>query len=121
MLSRRQALIAGVTAAGLTGAAPPLAASAAPGRPLTRDRFAPLVGTAFELEPARRSGARHTATLIAAPGADHTFALRFAAARPVPQGIYRLHHPALDTVELFLAPAGPIPGRLEAVVNRASA
>ncbi|WP_433046415.1 DUF6916 family protein [Dactylosporangium sp. CS-033363] len=116
MVSRRETLVAGVGA--VAGIALVARASLPP---LSRARFAPLTGQALELEAVDGSGGRHAVTLEDVPGTERSFALRFAAAAEVPEGTYRLRHPDLAPVDLFVAPIGPTPGRLEAVVNRGAA
>jgi len=112
VLSRRETLLAGAGAV----AAGTVAGTKAPAAALTRDLFTPLVETTFELEPS--SGNRHAVKLVGVPGSELAFALQFSAVEPVQEGIYRVHHPQLPAVELFLAPIDPTPGRIEAVVNR---
>jgi len=82
---------------------------------LTADDFAPLVGDRFRL--AAPDGRAVDVTLraatsepaAAAPGARGPFSVMFGgpAAPIVPQGIQRLHHPALGELELFLVPVTP--------------
>jgi hypothetical protein len=91
--------------------------------PLSRSRFAPLVGSTFRL--AGPSGSR-AVRLVAAPttakGADaeRRFSLQFddRARNPLSAGIYTLRHPRIGAVELFLSPVGSTAGQYEAVVNR---
>lgn len=80
-------------------------------RPLTLARFEPLVGSRFTLRladdaelPARLIEARagRSAGLEGRPPFSLTFE---APPEPaLPQRIYRLEHPQLDPVELFLVP-----------------
>lgn len=117
MVSRRQTLAAGAAAgAGATlgtvlGVPGPAGAAV---NPLRRAAFTPLVGAALTLAGPR---GKHTVTLVGAPGRDDAFSLRFATAGPVPEGIYRVEHPDLAPVDLFLSPVGPTPDRVDAVVN----
>lgn len=101
------------------------------GRPLDRlERadFAPLLGTPFRLRLA--GGADLALTLVEAtthphlppqPGRRRGFSLVFRSAAPgaLPQGIYRLDHEAMGSMELFLVPIGPRDGGMcyEAVFN----
>ncbi|GAA3283644.1 MULTISPECIES: DUF6916 family protein [Dactylosporangium] len=113
MVSRRETLVAGVSAAA------GIALVAQASRPLlSRARFAPLTGAGFELEALDGSKARHAVTLRDVAGTEHAFTLGFAASAGVGEGLFRVHHPDLPPVELFIAPVGPDGGRLEAVVNR---
>lgn len=118
MLSRRQTLVAG---AGVGAGAALGAVLGVPGpagaavNPLRRAVFTPLVGAALMLSG---PGGSHEVTLTAAPGTDDAFSLRFATTGAVPEGIYRLGHPDLAPVDLFLTPVGPTPHRVEAVVDR---
>ncbi|RZL28842.1 MAG: hypothetical protein EOP35_25745 [Rubrivivax sp.] len=93
--------------------------------PFTLARFEPLVGSGFTLRlpdatglPARLAEARAGR---AAPGERQPFSLTFAApAEPaLPQSIYRIEHPQLDAMDLFLVPIGRHPAGLqyEAVFN----
>ncbi|WP_433076806.1 DUF6916 family protein [Dactylosporangium sp. CA-052675] len=116
MVTRREALTAG---AGAVAGIALVARATLP--PLSRSRFAPLAGAAFELEALDGSGARHAVTLASVPGTERSFALRFATSAAVGDGLYRVHHPDLAPVDLFVAPVGPGPGLLEAVVNREAA
>jgi hypothetical protein len=121
MLSRRQTLVTGVgTGAGaalgaVLGVTAPAGAAPAP---LRRAAFAPLVGAVLTLSG---PGGRHEVTLTAARGTEDVFSLRFATDGTVPEGIYRVGHPDLAPVDLFLTPTGPTRGRVEAVVNRSRA
>jgi hypothetical protein len=89
-------------------------------------QFAPLVGTAFQLQPA--DGPAQTATLIEASDAGLPafqgrvpFSLLFECpgSDVLPQGIQLLQHPALGALELFLVPVGRNPAgvRYQAVFN----
>jgi hypothetical protein len=134
VLTRREALragavtvLAGFAASTVTGA--PAAGSvrrpAARPHPLSRSRFAPLVGTQFRVTGP--SGSR-SVRLVGAPApvgaagaaAERRFTLRFEdrARRPLREGIYTVRHPRIGAVELFLAPVGSRTGCYEAVVNR---
>lgn len=85
--------------------------SAVPGEPaLTLARFEPLVGSRFTL---RVDAAALPADLVEATAGRHArpdgqpaFSLTFEGPpEPVlPQRIYRLEHPALDPLDLFLVP-----------------
>jgi hypothetical protein len=73
----------------------------------TLARFAPLVGSRFTLR--LDDAAELPAQLIdasAGRGGAQSFSLTFeAAAEPaLPQRIYRLEHPQLDAMDLFLVP-----------------
>lgn len=77
---------------------------------LTLACFEPLVGSRFALRldggaylPARLVEAR-----AGAPAGNRSFSLMFQApAEPVlPQRIYRLEHPQVDAIDLFLVPVG---------------
>ena len=121
MVSRRQTLAtgaglgAGVALGAVLGVAGPAGAAV---NPLRRAAFAPLVGAALTLSG---SGGRYEVTLAAAPGSDDVFSLRFATTERVPEGIYRVGHPDLAPVDLFLTPTGPAPDRVEAVIDRSRA
>jgi hypothetical protein len=90
---------------------------------LSHATYAPLVGTQFRLH---RTGARSLRVrLIEArqsPTAVNSFSLLFRAhpRAGVDGGLYRLEHPALRNVELFISPVGRgAKGlELEAVINR---
>ena len=88
------------------------------------ETFTPLVGTEFELAagdqklPFELVETRGPATTP--PGFSRPpFVLTFQAAgpRPLPQAIYRLEHPALGGLEIFLVPVARCDGgfRYEAV------
>lgn len=118
MLSRRQTLVAGAgagTGAALGAVLGVAGTAGAAVDPLRRAAFTPLVGATLTLTGPR---GRHEVTLTAAPGTDDVFSLRFTTGDDVPEGIYRVTHPELEPVELFLAPVGPTPRRVEAVINR---
>ncbi|MEO6280459.1 DUF6916 family protein [Roseateles sp.] len=79
----------------------------------TLARFEPLVGSRFTLRlddaaelPAELIDAR--AGRSAAPGGRQPFSLTFAASPEpaLPQRIYRLEHPQLDAMDIFLVPVG---------------
>lgn len=79
--------------------------------PFTLARFEPLVGSRFTLKldgaaelPARLVDAR--ASRGTAPGGRQPFSLTFeAAAEPaLQQQIYRVEHPQLDAMDIFLVP-----------------
>lgn len=79
--------------------------------PFTLARFAPLVGSGFTLWlddetqlPARLVEARRGGA--AAPGGRQPFSLTFEAPPEpaLPQHIYRLQHPQLEALDLFLVP-----------------
>jgi hypothetical protein len=55
----------------------------------------------------------------AAPGRPFSLLFRSRGPAPLPQRIYRLEHPALGVLDLFLVPLGPEGGgmRFEAVFN----
>ena len=80
---------------------------------LTVESFAPHVGSSFvaqvdggtlplALVRAQTVGPPHSA------GSRAQFALHFRGAGPriLPQAIYRLEHPAFETLEIFLVPIG---------------
>lgn len=85
---------------------------------LELETFAPLVGDAFTLRPpdgdplelvlseAERSGDGPAGGM---PGRAVPFALLFHGPpeRPLDQGTYRLEHPQLGAVEVFVVPVGP--------------
>jgi len=101
------------------------------GRPLdTLDQadFAAHLGTRFRLRMA--DGAELELVLLEAslhphlppqPGRRRGFSLVFRSPSPghLPQGIYRLGHEAMGTMDLFLVPIGPREGGMcyEAVFN----
>lgn len=79
--------------------------------PFTLARFEPLVGSRFTLKldgmaelPARLVDAR--AGRGTAPGGRQPFSLTFEAdaERALPQQIYRVEHPQLDAMDIFLVP-----------------
>lgn len=77
--------------------------------PFTLDRFEPLVGSRFMLWLDDETGL--PAQLIevrAAPGSRCGFSLTFEGPPEpaLPQHIYRLQHPQLDALDLFLVPVG---------------
>jgi hypothetical protein len=102
-----------------------------PGRPLDaleQADFAAHLGTTFRLR--RPDGTALDLVLLEAtahpylpppPGRRRGFSLVFRSASSghVPQGIYRLEHEAMGTMELFLVPIGPREGGMcyEAVFN----
>jgi len=90
--------------------------------------FAPHVGGTFGLR--LPSGETLELTLLQvdahphlppAPARGQGFSVVFRSARPghLPQGIYRLDHERMGTLELFLVPIGPRDGGMcyEAVFN----
>jgi len=92
--------------------------------------FTPLLGERFVLRSgeADEAGAAHPTALIEARALEagiprglsrQPFSLTFEgpAAPVLPQCIYRLEHPALEPLDLFLVPIGQSPGgvRYEAV------
>ena len=90
-------------------------------RTATPERFDPLVGAplttpddlALTLAAVRRLG-------VSGGPREEPFALELTAPPPVrPQGIVRLHHPDLGTLEVFLVPTGATPDAVtyEAVFN----
>ena len=84
-------------------------------RPFTLDRFEPLVGSRFMLWLDDETGL--PAQLIearAAAGSRQGFSLTFEAAPEpaLPQRIYRLQHPQLEALDLFLVPVARTPGAL---------
>lgn len=90
------------------------------GDPFTLARFEPLIGSGFTLWlddttalPACLVEAR--AGSGATPGGRLPFSLTFEApAEPaLPQSIYRLEHPQLAAMELFLVPIGRQPTGLQ--------
>jgi hypothetical protein len=92
--------------------------------PFQLGRFAPLVGSRFSLRP--DGGPALPAQLVdaaAARGAAlngrQPFSLIFEGPPEplLPQSIYRVEHPALDAMDLFLVPVGRSPAgvRYEAV------
>ena len=79
--------------------------------PLTRAFFAPHIGGTFrmhagpsttldlelvEVSELRENRERPFSILFRTPGTEH-----------VPQGTYRLEHPEIGAIELFLVPIGP--------------
>ena len=79
--------------------------------PFTLDRFEPLVGSHFTLRvdeagtlPAQLIEAR--AGVGGTPDGRQPFSLTFEAPPEpaLPQRIYRLEHPAMDAMDLFLVP-----------------
>lgn len=84
---------------------------------VTRDTFEPHRGTRFALHTGDDAGPETVLEielldiqgLPTAPGRRAAFLLRFRAGSPaaLPQRIYRLEHPVLGALELFLVPAGP--------------
>jgi hypothetical protein len=102
-----------------------------PGRPLDaleQGDFVRHVGTGFRL--LRSEGEGLDLTLVEAsihphlphsPGRRRGFSLVFRSASPSPlrQGVYRLDHEVVGSLELFLVPIGPREGGMcyEAVFN----
>jgi hypothetical protein len=102
-----------------------------PGRPLDTLEladFAGHLGTRFRLR--RAEGGALELTLVEAsphphrphsPGRRRGFSLVFRSPSPdrLPQGVYRLDHDEMGSLELFLVPIGPQEGgmRYEAVFN----
>jgi hypothetical protein len=117
------AVVVGSTVAGAPAGAAVVRRRAPRPHPLSRSRFAPLVGSAFRLTGP--SGSR-TVRLVGAPAAatgaaaERRFTLQFSdrARTPLREGIYTVRHARIGAVELFLAPVGSRTGRYEAVVNR---
>lgn len=84
---------------------------------LTANHFEPVKGQAFEARPAA-AGERFTVVLVGIrrrsgqPGFREPFSLEFLgprASRQPPadgQGVYRLSHPQLGDVDVFLVPVG---------------
>lgn len=82
------------------------------------ETFRPVLDSVFLLQ---RSGAPLALTLVevsaltTSPHAPRPgFLLRFLSAEPgnEGQGLFRLEHATLGTLELFLVPAGPAQGRM---------
>lgn len=127
-LSRRAFLGATGVAAGAVVFGVGVAADSAFASPAIphRSLFMPLVGSTLSLRSSTatyRARLTHVHDLLPThvKGSDSQFGLMFAVADPrIVEGIFRLDHPRLPAVELFLAPVGP-PSRdvvLQAVVNR---
>jgi hypothetical protein len=84
---------------------------------MTLDTFAPLQGTDFELDEADRAVVVTLVEVKALRGEGETlpqgrrepFSLLFTSEEELPleQRIYRLRHPQVGTVELFLVPMQP--------------
>jgi hypothetical protein len=90
---------------------------------LRRSTFKPHVGTTFSLSD---GGATYAAVLrrvadvkTAARGHDKKFRLVFEVKGAAPQGTYRLKHPRIAAMDLFVAPTGGKAGVYEAVVDAA--
>ena len=127
-LSRRALLGTGLVATGATVFGVGFAVDSALAAPAVprRSMFTPLVGSTVLL---RSAAATYRATLTPvhdlhpthAKGSDLQFGLLFTVADPrIVEGIYRLDHPRLSPIELFLEPVGP-PSRdvvLQAIINR---
>ncbi len=89
---------------------------------LTPEHFRPLIGNALSIEGTDHALHVESVDLIKSPSPrGQPFSLTLVA--PVglkgPQGIYRLLHPELGVLPVFLVPMEPKPGgfRLEAVFN----
>lgn len=85
---------------------------------ITSEDFAPLVATEFALSGSNPALSLRLASIGPAgaglPGRRDPFSLIFhgPASPRLPQRIYRLSHPALAELEIFLVPIGPQPGGL---------
>ena len=126
--SRRSVLVAGAAAVAVgatAGALPAGAVAAAPPaitRLYRRKRFAPRVGTTFELAG---KGGRWRARLVGVtdlPGAragdERCFGLTFTFADSGPgQGTYLLRRRGFTETELFVVPSDAGRGAVEAIVN----
>jgi hypothetical protein len=83
--------------------------------PLTIETFTPHVGTSFRLVLGEAGAQQLTLSAVealsAASAAERRtpFSLTFHTAKrgALPQAIYRLEHPSLSALELFLVPLGP--------------
>lgn len=98
---------------------------------LTADSFTPLVGTAFRLSSSAVPAGLDLSLVSATPVGEarrggkvreHAFSVLFLGspgAPILPQGIYRLDHDALGSLDLFLVPVGREGDRIqyEAVFN----
>lgn len=78
--------------------------------------FAPLVGDGFEIRlpkgeilPVLLLSARDLGPRPLGPPGERSFSLVFRSSleRHLPQAIYRLWHPTLGSLDLFLVPIGP--------------
>jgi hypothetical protein len=91
---------------------------------LTAADFAPFLDRTFACEAAGSTVALHlgSATELGPPRAGQLrapFSLVFRGPPSLPQGIYRIEHPALGPLDIFMVPIGPDARgpRYEAIFN----
>ena len=121
VISRRRVLQS-VPAAAVAAALPrgTAVAAKAPADPLTRSRWAGLVGSSFTAKSATSTWSARLAAvedLPGSPGSDRRYALRFTSTAGSPEGTYGLSRPGFAVTPLHLVP-GPGGTTWTAVVNR---
>lgn len=89
---------------------------------LTPEHFRPLIGNSLAIEGTDHAFLVESVDLIKSPsprGQPFSITLATPAGLTGPQGIYRLLHPELGVLSIFLVPVEPKAGqsRLEAVFN----
>jgi hypothetical protein len=121
VISRRRVLQS-VPAAAIAVALPTGTAAAArvPADPLSRSRWAGLVGSTFTAKSATSTWSTRLSAiedLTGSPGSDRRYALRFTSTSSSSEGTYSLSRPGFAATPLHLVP-GSSGSTWTAVVNR---